>query len=93
MSSALVNAATISEASGVEAPSALCNRIACRGSSVDAVPSAPSARWAHPRHSSSNDKRTHSGTAAAVSATPVDASPLGENAQSSAARKLSISWA
>ena len=30
------------------------------------------------------------GTAAAVSATPIDASPPGEKAQSSAARKLSI---
>ena len=92
MSSTFVNAATISEASGVEAPSAACSLISPRVSSALHC-QASSACLTRLRHSSSSDKRIQSGSAAAVSATPVDPSPLGENAQSSAARKLSISWA
>ena len=45
------------------------------------------------RHSSGKDKDIHKGIAATVSATPIDSSPPGEKAQSSAARKLSISRA
>ena len=49
--------------------------------------------FARLRHSSTIDNCIQRGIAAAVSATPIDSSPPGENAQSSAARKLSISRA
>ena len=49
-----------------------------------------SARSTRSRHSPSSDSCIHSGTVRMVSATPIDASPPGENAQSSAARTLSI---
>jgi hypothetical protein len=49
-----------------------------------------SARSTRVRHSSNSDKCIHRVTAAAVNATPIEASPPGEKAQSSAARKLSI---
>jgi hypothetical protein len=49
-----------------------------------------SARSTRPRHSSKSDWWNQSGSAEMVSATPIDQSPLGEKAQSSAACTLSI---
>ena len=71
-------------------PSAALSFISRSRSPPTAAPRAASACSTRPRHSSSNDRCIHSGTAAAASATPIDASPAGEKAQSSAARRLSI---
>src|SRR5580704_5262306 len=95
MASAFVSASPISIASAVDAlgvlPSASYSLISSRGSRVPPVPRAPSACLARLPHSLSSDSRIQRGTAAAVSATPIATSPSGEKAQSSAARKLSIS--
>ena len=65
---------------------------ASRGARPAPAPAAiaASACSTRPLHSSISDKCIHKGTAAAVSATPIEASPPGEKAQSSAARTLSI---
>ena len=57
------------------------------------APSAPSACFARLPRSPTSDRPIQSGTAAVVNATPIKPSPLGEKAQSSDARKLSISKA
>jgi hypothetical protein len=73
-----------------DAASAAWSCISQRASRLAPIVIAARARSTRPRHSSISDKCIHKGTAAAVSATPIDASPAGENVQSSAARKLSI---
>src|ERR1700724_2950476 len=73
-----------------DAPSAVCSFISRRASGRAPSPRAAIARSTRLPHSSISDSCIHSGTAAAVSATPSDASPFGEKAQSSAARRLSI---
>src|SRR5437879_2876570 len=87
MSSAFANAALISEASDVDAPSAAWSLISSRGLRLPPAPRAPNACLARLRHSSRRDRRIQRGKAAAVSATPIDRSPLVEKTQSKAAGK------
>jgi hypothetical protein len=70
-----------------EEASAAWGFISQRGSGLAAPLRTSSACSARPWHSWSSDKCIHRGTAVAVSATPIDASLRGENAQSSAARR------
>ena len=74
-----------------DTPSAAQSCISRRASRPERGPRLASARSARPRHSTKSDCWNHRGTAAAVSATPIDASPPGEKAQSSPLRTLSIS--
>ena len=76
-----------------DAPSAACSFISPRASIGASRASEANTCSTRLRHSSTIGNCNQSGIAATVSATPIDSSPLGEKAQSSAARKLSISRA
>ena len=71
-------------------PSAAESLMRARAASSVSPTMLASARSTRARHSPISDSWTQSGTAAAVSATPTAGSPAPENAQSSAARTLSI---
>jgi hypothetical protein len=72
-------------------PNTRCKCIRTAGSRLACRPRLSSARFTRPPHSIISERCSHTGTNAAVSVTPIVASPFGENAQSSAARTLSSS--